>query len=87
MHRYVIGLDFGTNSCRSLLADMKDGSEVAGHDYSYPSGNSSVILERVAEMAYHTLQLNSATPSLPSHILEKHNERKHGPNAYYGQPK
>lgn len=46
---------------------------------------NSLILERVAQMAYGTIQLNPGTGNLPAHILEKHYQRKHGPNSYYGQ--
>lgn len=44
----------------------------------------SVVLEKVAEMGYKTLQLNP-NASLPQCILEKHYRRKHGSSAYYGQ--
>lgn len=44
----------------------------------------SVVLEEIAEMAWKTLQINSAA-ALPPYILEKHYQRKHGPKAYYGQ--
>lgn len=44
----------------------------------------SVVLEEVAEMAWKTLQMNPSA-ALPPYILEKHYQRKHGPNAYYGQ--
>jgi L-ribulose-5-phosphate 4-epimerase len=46
----------------------------------------AVVLEAVAQMAYHTLQLNPEA-ALPEYVLEKHFERKHGPHAYYGQKK
>jgi L-ribulokinase len=45
MPRYVIGLDFGTNSCRSLLVDTSSGRELASHVYSYLSGTDGVILD------------------------------------------
>lgn len=45
---------------------------------------NSITLERVAEMAFFTMQLNPAAV-LPEYILNKHFLRKHGPNAYYGQ--
>ena len=45
MAPYVIGLDFGTNSCRSLLVDVATGREVAGNVYPYPSGTDGVILD------------------------------------------
>lgn len=43
MSRYVIGLDFGTNSCRSLIVDVANGREVASHVFPYPSGKEGVI--------------------------------------------
>ena len=45
---------------------------------------NSITLERVAEMALHTFSLNPGV-KLPDYILNKHYQRKHGPNAYYGQ--
>ncbi len=45
---------------------------------------NAVALEDCAMMAYHTLMLNGGA-TLPDHILNKHYERKHGKNAYYGQ--
>ena len=50
---------------------------------------ASVALERIAHMAYVTEQLCRRTESgaakLPAHIADKHFDRKHGTNAYYGQ--
>ena len=43
------------------------------------------ILEVVAEMNYHTLQLTRADTRVPQFLLDKHYYRKHGANAYYGQ--
>lgn len=48
---------------------------------------NSFILERVAEMALSTYQVNPDVVEIPKHISEKHYLRKHGPNAYYGQKK
>ncbi|WP_430790072.1 L-ribulose-5-phosphate 4-epimerase AraD [Actinoplanes sp. G11-F43] len=45
-----------------------------------------IILEAVAEMALKTLALNPQA-STPSHLQERHFKRKHGPGAYYGNPK
>jgi L-ribulokinase len=45
MAKYVIGLDFGTNSCRSLLVDTADGREVSSYVFPYPSGKDGVILD------------------------------------------
>jgi L-ribulokinase len=45
MAKYVVGLDFGTNSCRSLLVDTANGREVSSYVFSYPSGKDGVILD------------------------------------------
>lgn len=44
----------------------------------------AVVLEKVADMAIKTLALNKGS-SIDSYVLDKHYERKHGKNAYYGQ--
>jgi len=46
---------------------------------------NAVALEAVAEMALGTWLLNSQTPLLEAYVLNKHYQRKHGPEAYYGQ--
>lgn len=46
MKRYALGLDYGTNSCRSLIVDLADGREVAGHVYNYPSGDAGVLTDQ-----------------------------------------
>ena len=43
------------------------------------------ILDVVAEMNYHALQLTRADIRVPQYLLDKHYLRKHGANAYYGQ--
>ncbi len=45
----------------------------------------AVILEAVARMALDTYRLNPAIGPIPDYLSEKHFERKHGENAYYGQ--
>lgn len=47
--------------------------------------HNSVVLEQVAEMTYHSLQLNSKDIEMSQNLLDKHYLRKHGENAYYGQ--
>lgn len=44
----------------------------------------AVVMEQVAEMAMKTLLLNREA-AMPSYLLDKHYQRKHGPDAYYGQ--
>jgi len=46
----------------------------------------AVTLEQVARMALLTTLLAPNAPPLQSELRDKHYERKHGPQAYYGQP-
>lgn len=48
--------------------------------------HNAVILEEVARMASITVALNPSVEMNPD-LVEKHYERKHGANAYYGQKK
>jgi L-ribulose-5-phosphate 4-epimerase len=48
---------------------------------------NAIILEEVASMAAMTKQINPSALPCPEHISEKHFQRKHGKNAYYGQKK
>lgn len=47
--------------------------------------HNAVVLEEVAKLAARTEQLGGEAPA-PRYLLDKHYHRKHGPNAYYGQP-
>ncbi|MBQ6266488.1 MAG: L-ribulose-5-phosphate 4-epimerase [Clostridia bacterium] len=47
------------------------------------AAKNAAILEEVARMAFLSRMLDAPTAS--SFIQKKHYERKHGPNAYYGQ--
>ncbi|MFL9844870.1 L-ribulose-5-phosphate 4-epimerase [Flavobacterium rhizosphaerae] len=46
---------------------------------------NSKVLEAVAEMAYITLQINPDAPRMKDSLIQKHYDRKHGKDAYYGQ--
>lgn len=46
---------------------------------------NSLVLEKVAKMAWLALRLNPKVEPIPGYLLRKHFERKHGPAAYYGQ--
>ena len=48
---------------------------------------NAVILETVAHIAIQTRLIAKDARVLPSYIREKHHQRKHGPDAYYGQRK
>ena len=47
--------------------------------------HNGVVLEEVAFMAWHALQLEPSLPPMQQELLDKHYLRKHGANAYYGQ--
>jgi L-ribulose-5-phosphate 4-epimerase len=47
---------------------------------------TSVILEEVARLALLTSAIDPAVAALPTAIRDRHFSRKHGPQAYYGQP-
>ena len=49
------------------------------------SVKNAVALEAVARMAIGTRQINPDAPLLEDYVLDKHYQRKHGPNATYGQ--
>ena len=46
---------------------------------------NSAMLEELAKMAMFTLQINPDVPALKQRLIDKHYQRKHGKNAYYGQ--
>ncbi|MEM8886533.1 MAG: L-ribulose-5-phosphate 4-epimerase [Bacteroidota bacterium] len=46
---------------------------------------NSATLEEIAKMAYLARQINPQAPRLKESLIEKHWERKHGKDAYYGQ--
>jgi len=46
---------------------------------------NSAVLEQVAQMAWLTEKINPVAPRLKEALINKHFERKHGPDSYYGQ--
>lgn len=46
---------------------------------------NSVVLEELAMMALFTLQINPQVSRLNEALIQKHYQRKHGADAYYGQ--
>lgn len=60
-----------------VFAWGKDADEAVYH---------ATVLEEVAKIAYYTRGLG-CDEKLPQHVADKHYQRKHGKNAYYGQGK
>ncbi len=92
--------NYELNTGKIIIERFKDldtvatpGVLLAGHA-PFTWGNSpaesvrnNLILERVARMAFSSLQLNPDLKILPDYIIKKHYMRKHGPDSYYGQEK
>ncbi|WP_406223829.1 L-ribulose-5-phosphate 4-epimerase AraD [Streptomyces canus] len=92
--------DYEYNTGR-VIVDMLDGDdqkavEVPGalvaHHGPFTWGATArkslehaIICEAVADIALHTLSLSPTAPP-PPHLLNRHYTRKHGPDAYYGNP-
>jgi L-ribulose-5-phosphate 4-epimerase len=93
-----VDIDYEGNTGKVIIERFKElnplitpGVLIAGHapfcwgKDAMDSVKNSFVLERIAQMAFGTLQVNPSIKKLPEHIMDKHFQRKHGPNAYYGQ--
>ena len=89
---------YETNTGRVIIEQFRDLDAaampavlVAGHaPFAWgadvaESVKNAVALEAVADMALGVLRLRPDAPLLESYVLDKHYQRKHGPDAYYGQ--
>ena len=47
--------------------------------------DNAIALEAVADMATRTLALDPRAQPISPYLAERHFQRKHGPDAYYGQ--
>ena len=47
--------------------------------------HNAVVLEEVANINFHAMQINPDCRRMQQELLDKHYLRKHGKNAYYGQ--
>lgn len=89
-------LNTGRSIVRFFREEGIDASRVPGalvqHHAPFTWGVSprkalenSIALEMCAKMALLSRGLNPDLGAIPDFVLRKHQERKHGPNAYYGQ--
>ena len=64
---------------------------VAGHgpfcwgESASDAAHVAVVLEEIARMAYSAVTLNPSVQPICDALRDKHFQRKHGPDAYYGQ--
>ena|GEM_PF-5985 len=65
-------------SHHGVFAFGKDAKEAVYH---------ASVIEEVAKMALLSEQINPDVKKAPSYLMDKHYQRKHGKNAYYGQGK
>ncbi len=76
---------------RSLSPELVNMILVGGHG-PFCWGNSAKeavytakTLEEICQMALYTKMIDYSASELPEYIIQKHYQRKHGKNAYYGQ--
>lgn len=75
--RYAIGLDFGTNSVRALVVDVRTGEELGTGVFEYPSGENGILLSaREPELARqsprdHLLGLEGSVRSALTRAAER----------------
>ncbi len=82
----VIAETFGDKSAKDIPAVLvhSHGPFCWGKDPKNAVHNA-VVLEEVAFMGWHALQMQPDLPPMQQELLDKHYLRKHGANAYYGQ--
>ncbi len=77
-------------TCTSINPDHTPGVLVSNHGpftwgkNAHDAVHNSVVLEQIAKMAYISIGINPLY-QMNQHLIDKHFNRKHGANAYYGQ--
>ena len=91
-------VDYEKNTGKVIIETFKDKDYMAipgvlvrshgvfswGKD-AHNSVHNAVVMEELAKMNYQTMILSQGNNALPQYTLDKHYNRKHGKNAYYGQ--
>ena len=44
---YAIGVDYGTNSVRALVTDLRDGRELSTAIHNYATGQDGILLDPI----------------------------------------
>lgn len=76
----------GTNPMHTPGVLVKNHGPFAWGKTPDEAVHNAVVMEQVAKMAFVAYQVNPHLTMNPL-LVEKHFNRKHGPNAYYGQKK
>jgi L-ribulose-5-phosphate 4-epimerase len=94
--------DYELNTGRVVVERFREGSLDPGHvpgvlvashaPFAWgptpeKAVENAIVLEFTAQMALAGISLASGLKPIPTYLLDKHFLRKHGPKAYYGQPK
>lgn len=98
MKESEVKTDYEKNTGRLIVEEMSDknpdyspGILINGHGpFTWGKSpdnavDSMLIIEEIAKMAYHSLNINGGLENLETYLQEKHFWRKHGEKAYYGQ--
>jgi L-ribulose-5-phosphate 4-epimerase len=93
-----VASDYEKNTGLVIIETLKDldynaipGVVVANHGPftwgkdAFNAVHNAVVLDEVAKMAYRTMAINPEIKQINKYILDKHYNRKHGKDAYYGQ--
>jgi L-ribulose-5-phosphate 4-epimerase len=102
MTRDEVESDYELNTGRVIVSHFRDngidpsnvpGVLVASHaPFAWGSTpakavENAIVLEFTAQMALNGMALAPNVSPIPQYLLDKHFCRKHGPGAYYGQPR
>lgn len=78
MDKDVVAVPACLAAHHGVFAWGKDANEAVYH---------ATVVEEIAKMAFITENLKPVVKRLPQYVADKHYNRKHGKNAYYGQAK
>lgn len=80
MKKYVIGIDYGTDSCRGMLVDTENGQEIAASVFEYPRWKQGLYCDPDQSMyRQHPLDhieglhyvLDSLSKAVPSEVIKQ----------------
>lgn len=71
--KYSIGFDFGTNSCRGILVNIKNGKEECDQVYNYKIGTNGVVLSKTNPLLarQHPIEYSNSLIYCAKKIIDK----------------